>query len=198
MKKIVIFMQCALFALCVSSCEKEPYPASELDFEPVYRVMGREFNNTSGIQVQTTAQKAVFELSAIYDLYIYYDRETPMITTFSNKNYTECTIEEIYNYQNSGVDGEYYHVTFSRKIDYIDEYNTDCVADIYYEIKYYVDRTIHERYVTDDDGNPVGDENGDLTTEEYYLDNYIVVTTVDGVEIGGNDNIDLLEQLRAF
>ncbi len=198
MKKIILLMQCALLGLCVSSCEKDPYPAADIDFEPVYRVMGREFNNTSGIQIQTTAQKAIFTLDAIYDLYIYYDRETPMITTFSNKNYVECTIEEIYNYQNSGVEGEYYHVTFSRKVPYTDEEGAECEADIYYEIKYYVDRTIHQRYATDEDGNPVGDENGDYTLEDYYLDNYIIVTTADGEEIGGNDNIDLLEQERAF
>ncbi len=187
-----MLLQCALVALCLGSCEKEPYPAEDLNFEPVYRVMGREFNDTSGIQQQTSAQKKIIELAPIYDLYIYHDRSK--ITTFSNKNYVECKIEDIYNYQNDGVEGEYYHVTFSRKV--ADAAGSE--VEIFYEIMYYVDRSLHTRPALDANGNPMGDENGDLVYENYYLDNYITVATADGTVIGGNDNIDLLEERRAF
>ncbi len=190
MKKILLFIQCIVLACVMTSCEKEPYKAEDLDFELALRVYDLKYNDIDGVQFQTAAQKAILTLDAGYQFYYYLER--PQITIFEGQNYTGCKVETISNIVDNSVKGENYDISFDRKLNVNGEEQI-----LTYRIFYDLDRTVYKRLKYDEDGTPSADANGNPVYESYYKDSYVEITTAAGEVICRNNEIGVLLENRA-
>ena len=184
MKKIFIAFQCALFAFALASCEKEPYKAADLEFNPVYRVYDRAYADANGVQEQTAAQKKIFTLDKVYQFFAY--RNQPVMTSFTGNNFKGAKISKTSNFVDKSEAGVKYHFTFDRTlvIDSVDYM-------LKYEVFYDQDRKVYEDVTLDEKGDT-------LSVKKYQKPTYVEIKTVSGEVICRNDFIGVLEEERAL
>ncbi len=190
MKRLIIFVQAILMLTTFVSCEKEPYEAANLTYEPVLRIFNRDYADADGLHVQTSSQEAILNLDPLYQLYYFLER--PRVTCYTGVNYSGCSVETLYNYINDSVDGEYYSIIFDRNLVINDE---DRVLT--YTIFYYLDRSVQSTLVYDDEGYLMTNSDGTPATEDGYLEGSLTVTDESGNVLVSHDNIQILVEDRA-
>ncbi|MFR9579588.1 MAG: hypothetical protein SNH80_02715 [Rikenellaceae bacterium] len=174
MKKLLIFLQCMVMVLCLTSCEKDPSPTADINLEDTYRVYNR---NRSGNLDLTYSGSNVYTM---YEMYVY--KSGGYVTVFSDSDYMGCYTYPITNYSDTsgsdvGLSGdldevpdEFIEITFDRVISEAVEASVTTIAadevKYRYVVKYYTDRTA---FITGLNGSY---QEGLDDAEDYYTWSY--------------------------